>query len=268
MPQGSRFEYLTYIEGNPGGMRDVLQASTALARPSVAELSDAYTSVFFFSDDLAAYVAGNGGKVRGFKGAHLARGVHWDIDCGDNLEAAQESTTILVNRLIKWGAEPDLPAIFFSGSKGFHVLLWDAFELPPSQRVHDIIRKMALELAEGIPHVDPKVYAINQLWRLPNTVNSKTGLYKVRLSLDELEGLTMDAIKDLATMPREPMGMKRARIPSFQKMCDRMSEQAKNPPAPAKPKIGQRKFRRDRKMCIQRIMEGVREGGRNDACMR
>ena len=253
-----------FIENDPEGSRDILPADKVMRRPSIAKLTDAYSSVFYYGDDLCIYATSKAGSVRGFKGPHFARGLHWDIDCETDLGKAQESAITLLRRFDDYGVDPAQPVIFFSGNKGFHVLLWDAFNIPAGPDASRIVKRMCEKIADGIPNIDSKVYATTQLWRMANTINGKTGLYKVRLSAEEIELLTPDGIKNLAREPREPQGIKALRCDLLQRLCDEtVREMAKPECVIAKPKMGSAKYRRDRKMCIQKLMNGTREGNRN-----
>jgi hypothetical protein len=97
----------------------------------------------------------------------------------------------------------DALRIYFSGAKGFHVeiphTLFGGFE--PATNLHVWEKAAALELMGGIPF-DQSIYDKLRLWRLANTLNAKGNRYKVRLSLDEALGLSMQEIDALAVQPR------------------------------------------------------------------
>jgi hypothetical protein len=60
---------------------------------------------------------------------------------------------------------------------------------------------------EGIPHIDLGVYQPSRVLRLPNSINSKTGLYKVPLEYKELRDLGLGNVLDVARSPREEDSM-------------------------------------------------------------
>jgi len=95
--------------------------------------------------------------------------------------------------------------IAFSGSKGFHVTIpINAIcENPqPKEDFYKIYKGIAEDLASDFKFVDFSIYEPKRLFRLTNTINSKSGFYKIPLLYDELE-MTIDEIKQLAKKPRK-----------------------------------------------------------------
>ena len=97
--------------------------------------------------------------------------------------------------------------IFFSGAKGFHFGLPTFWGPAPSVTFHKAARRFAeaLATAAGVS-IDTSVYDKVRLFRAPNSRHPKTGLYKRRLSFDELMHLSADRIRQLAAAP-EPFGL-------------------------------------------------------------
>jgi len=62
-------------------------------------------------------------SVSGNNFSHYCDYVTWDIDNKDDLEQARKDTAALVGKLNDLGIESVKIGIFFSGSKGFHVLV-------------------------------------------------------------------------------------------------------------------------------------------------
>ena len=92
---------------------------------------------------------------------------------------------------------------FFSGSKGFHIGLPTALWLPePSPTFHRDCRRLAetIAAAAGVA-IDSGIYDAVRAFRAPNSRHAKTGLHKRRLSLDELLGLSLPRIVELAAEP-------------------------------------------------------------------
>jgi DNA primase large subunit len=66
-----------------------------------------------------------------------------------------------------------------------------------------LYKKMAISAQkQGVPFADTSVYTNRRLWRLVNSINSKSGLYKVPISQKELLHLSADNIMKLAEQPR------------------------------------------------------------------
>jgi hypothetical protein len=64
-----------------------------------------------------------------------------------------------------------------------------------------IVSELAVKLK--LKTLDLAVYDRRRLWRILNSKHNKTGLYKIQLTLTELENLSIEQIKELATKPRE-----------------------------------------------------------------
>lgn len=97
--------------------------------------------------------------------------------------------------------------IFFSGSKGFHVIVEpEVFDIRPSEDLHLRIKKATMYLADmlELKTYDPVVYSIRRVLRLPNSIHEKTKLFKIELTLAEV-AIGIDWIKDAARHPRKPV---------------------------------------------------------------
>ena len=131
--------------------------------------------------------------------------VFFDIDCSTDLQAARESTLALCIMLMDRISVPqDSLDIYFSGKKGFHILVpchvFCAFYSP---HVLTLYKAMAQKAeVQGIRFLDNAVYSPRRLWRLANSVNTKSGLYKVPLTFEELRDMDIPGIQDLARSPR------------------------------------------------------------------
>lgn len=129
-----------------------------------------------------------------------------DIDSKDDLEAALESVIILKTFFSKiWGKNSY--RIFFSGSKGFHIYL------NPIRSVSDLISAFRTdyeiryfygyinkELLQNKAKIDLKAVGENRIVRCVNSINFKSGLYKIFLK-NEIESYSIGQILSLAKSP-------------------------------------------------------------------
>jgi len=77
--------------------------------------------------------------------------------------------------------------IFFSGNKGFHILIPGGyFALQPSPILHHKIRYLAETLTDGIVEIDTQIYTKSSTIRMVNTIHGKSGLYKIPIYISEL----------------------------------------------------------------------------------
>lgn len=188
-----------YVVGPPASPRTLARHDDLLAAYADGSLEDereAYLSHFVFGPDLETYYAANRWRVAGFTGPCWARWLVLDIDRADLAEAlvdARRLVTFLHHRFPE--AEGQVP-IYFSGSKGFHVLLELAHKPPPALGFQRTARTLAEALANraGV-RIDRSIYDIAHIIRLPNTQHPKTGLFKRRIDAEDFFLLDIDGIR-------------------------------------------------------------------------
>lgn len=83
--------------------------------------------------------------------------------------------------------------ISFSGNKGFHVEIFLNEDLTKDE-FKNIVRQIAL----GLKTFDPKIFDHARPFRLLGSYHLISGLYKIRLTLDQLKTLSISQIKELA----------------------------------------------------------------------
>lgn len=96
--------------------------------------------------------------------------------------------------------------IYFSGAKGVHILVpQPIMGIQPRKDLNNVFHTLVTDIKKYIPNgtVDTKIYDNKRLFRLPNSINSKTGLYKIPLTATELRTLSFKDIKLLAKEPRK-----------------------------------------------------------------
>jgi hypothetical protein len=139
-------------------------------------------------------------------GALLA-GFGLDFDCADNPDKARKEAVAVIKFLMgKYGMTEHDFSIAFSGCKGFHVFInRHVLDIQPHAQLPAIFKDMAKELIVecGLKTLDLKIYISTALIRLLNSRHPVTGLYKIPLTYTELENLSIDKIKALATKKRE-----------------------------------------------------------------
>jgi hypothetical protein len=196
------------IVGDCWGERRLVDAAAALAAyiacdPKADLDREAYLSAFAYGEDFRRQLEETG-SVRGFDGECLTPFITFDIDRADNLDAALADARRLASVILqRYPAldESDM-LLFFSGSKGFNVALPTFWNPAPSVTFHRATRHFAEHLARlaGVT-IDPAVYVKTQPLRAPNSRHAKTGLHKRRLSFEELTGLSVEGICQLAKRP-------------------------------------------------------------------
>jgi len=114
--------------------------------------------------------------------------IYMDID-SNNLYDAWEITRDTIGNIKH--LDITIPIhVWFSGSKGFHIILPYLIE---GNRCFEQVREVITHFTDD---ADMSVYTNRRLWRVQNTINSKSGLYKVYLG--DMNDLTLDKIIDMA----------------------------------------------------------------------
>lgn len=174
--------------------------------PKYTGLTDSYITYFRYNNDMIFHFREKG-SVSGYQGQAYADWLQIDIDSED-LQQAQDSLNILVQNLESYGIDLNICRFYFSGSKGFHVSIPSRlFGASPSADINKRFRAVALTLAKGLK-IDTAIYDKTRLFRLPNTINSKSGLYKIELYPFQATQLPIEEIKTLAKQPGERLAIK------------------------------------------------------------
>lgn len=171
---------------------------------------DRYITLFPFDQTIKEWVKthiNDKGRptVKGHSGLHYLPYLAIDIDNGDNVEQARDSCLKLIKRLFEaYSLSSDDIRVFFSGNKGFHVIIRDKTIgcPPPSQNIAETCKAFVSEIADGIPSIDLAIYENHRLFRVENSLNEKSGLYKYQLSFAELEKYSVEDIKRRGKIPR------------------------------------------------------------------
>ena len=177
---------------------------------------ECYASIFCFSDDILLHLAeqrvDGRPSVAGYDGKVWAPFLPLDIDANspselnEALEVARRTCRLLLER---WQLEAAAVHAYFSGAKGFHVLV-DARvfgRVAPSRDLPRVFSRLRLEILRGLPDSARLLFDLTigdkvRLLRLPNTRHHASGLYKVSLTAEELETASMADIQSLAHAPR------------------------------------------------------------------
>ena len=138
---------------------------------------DKFMSLYCYDDDAREYVKENR-RIAGYSGKiYLAQEHILDID-GETFIESRDATADLME-LLKDLNVPFKP--FFSGT-GFHLSIpSESFKWEPHQDLHLYVKE-ALDSKGIFKFADVSVTDKVRLIRVPNTINSKSGLYKVSLN--------------------------------------------------------------------------------------
>lgn len=171
---------------------------------------DAYTSMYFYPDTVIDYVRENrrNGKpsIAGFLGEVTSHYLFFDIDSKDNLKAKRSAERVLSFCYDDLGCQERDLSISFSGSKGYHIGIDKRVfgKLSPSEMLHTVDAKLRKEIEKlaRVEDIDHSIKDKTRLWRLVNTRNAKSGLYKIQIAPDDFFRLSDYSIREIAREPQ------------------------------------------------------------------
>lgn len=133
---------------------------------------------------------------------------YMDFDSEEDIELAREDILFVIwkfNLSIGFNLPMSAFRIYFSGKKGFHLIIpWQYLGIQPDDKLDEFFRWLAEDLKEETPNktVDMVVYERRRLFRLEHSIHQRTGLYKIPLQYHELVNLSIKEIEALATENR------------------------------------------------------------------
>lgn len=226
--------------------------------------------------------------------------LYFDLDYDADPNVAQADAVKIVDFFLQ---ELDIKEtdvrIYFSGNKGFHILIDErALGIKAQADLHRVYKHIAgylryrlgntetvedengkpVEKVVPLPSLDMVVYTVKRMLRLPYSRHQKTGLYKIELSRKELGLLSLDEIKERAktgsvstdiygTEEREKAIRKRPKAGAF--YADKLKEYS-DAAATAQQRYDKEEyiFIKDKPpVCVQDILKGgwKKDGDRNQA---
>lgn len=199
------FDVGAFVLGAPTSPRGLVRHADLLAAYADGTLEDereAYLSLFVFGTEMQTHFGQNRNSVAGYAGASWCRWLVLDIDRPDLAEALLDARRLVSFLHGRYSETEGRVPIYFSGSKGFHVLIELTHNPTPSVGFHRTARMLAEAIANraGVT-IDTSIYDIAHIIRLPNTRHPKTGLFKRRIDSEVLFSLDINGIRHHAAHP-------------------------------------------------------------------
>ena len=209
--------------------------------------------------------------------ANFIAPLYIDLDA-ENLERDYEKLKrdvfLLVRRLkTLFNIKDENIELYFSGSKGFHILIpYEIFNFEYSKDLNSKYKILATELKSYTitKSVDTRIYDNKRLFREPNSINSKTGYYKVQLTLSDLKAMNYEDLIKYASKPRDLLEVDKTFNKQARQAFDSFIEQAKEK---QKRSINYNVARtmlvnKELLPCVKYILaNGAVKGGRNNTAM-
>lgn len=92
--------------------------------------------------------------------------------------------------------------LYFSGNKGFHIIIAPTvFNIKADKNLNVYYKSIAEDLNKSTINkvIDTRIYDCKRLIRLPNSINAKSGLYKVPISYKDAINFSFEEIKQYAS---------------------------------------------------------------------
>lgn len=183
-------EYYNFKEGltSKGQLLSLAEINAVKKNPE----KDYYRSIYKYTPEQKKQFEETG-TLAGIKDVKASCLV-WDFDSKADPKLARTDVLTLGTRLIEtYGVDSDNIKCYFSGGKGFHVVVDIDREVSPEQ-----FKKATTSLAEGLETFDSVVSDPNRIFRLENTRHQTSGLYKIPLHISQVDEMAIEDIKEMA----------------------------------------------------------------------
>lgn len=158
----------------------------------VDDKSDYYVSTYYYNDNHLKRFKETG-SVKGIKDVTTDK-LWFDFDNKEDPEFARQDSIELVNRLRKYGIKDQNIEVYFSGNKGFNVIVTLNRTLTP-----DLCYSLAVnKFGKGLKTLDTTLYDATQILRVPGSKHQVSGLHKFPLTINQLNSLTTPEVKSMA----------------------------------------------------------------------
>lgn len=138
--------------------------------------------------------------------ANLFGDLYLDFDNIQDFSQAQaDAITTLSYLKVCYHISEDNVLIYFSGNKGIHIIVpTGILGVEPTPLLNGIYKYIANSIKSFTKHktIDTQIYDNKRLFRIPNTIHEKSGLYKIPITATELRSLTEEEIRRMAASPR------------------------------------------------------------------
>lgn len=168
-----------------------LNKAITKARENHTEL---YHSFYLYEDNLKEYIEKNK-RISGYNGNVKLKHLIFDIDKKDDTDefVLMRARLFVQHLLDEWNLYQEEIQTWFSG-RGYHIEIPEYFNFG----IGNITADVKNTITEHFPEVDPSLYDSKHLIRAPYSLNSKSNLYKIPLTLVEFFNLKVADIHKLA----------------------------------------------------------------------
>lgn len=198
---------MPYIEG--GGVYNI-QGKSVFGRKLIVDVKDAESIRKRFKNK-DVYTTIMTYDIQDQANANLYGPLYIDLDLDiqtemDYSKIKTDVMTVLSTLNVVFKVPYEMIEIYFSGNKGFHIIVQpEIFGIKKCKDLNEQYKKIATEIKTHTKFktVDTKIYDRVRLFRMVNSINGKSGLYKVPITVDFLKASDYNAIVEYASQPRQ-----------------------------------------------------------------
>ena len=249
-------DYIEIAQGSPRNRGSLILKKDLLKYINPQE--PLFRSIYLYDKEACDYARNNGG-LKNYFGKRGIDNIILDVDKGDSSDEYTRQKAIgVVVKLEEFDVSHKSIQCYFSGS-GYHIVIPNhCFNFVVSDNTHYIVKNT---IAKIFPEVDNSIFMRTGIYRVAHTINKKTNLYKIPITIHELFNTDIN-ILELAQKARLGFAYE-------EKIADGELEQYVVKEAP--------RIQESRKVseptevvpCVQRMLNvGPQEGNRNQTLMR
>ena len=237
-----------------------------------ASNEEVYRSLYLFTADYGVYVEKTK-SVSGYDGIVSIDYIPFDFDGEDLSKVLDICRKFVLYLANSFGIDGRGLKYYFSGSKGYHIYLPAQLILPkPSTTLPDEIKNMVKQINAGFTeyNVDLSIYDKTRIFRAVNTINAKTGLYKIPLTYYEFMNLSIEEILKTAEAPRD-ITILNIKVEPNKKLIELMTNPVGNVGIQNVTQGNEKTLSPQTnrgKQCYATILQGVKEGTRDNCALR
>ena len=206
--------------------------------------------------------------------ANIVAPLYIDLDINDlekDYDKLRKDVLLLIRKLrTVFHLQEDNIQIFFSGSKGYHIIIpYEVFGIEPSKDLNDRYKLIVTELKSYTitKSIDTRIYDSKRLFREPNTINTKTGLYKVYMTIDQVRDFSYDDLINRARTPQATVEPNKEYNPKADEALNAMVNELKERQKKTINHKVARQMLQNKELlpCVKYILQnGAQKGGRNN----
>ena len=130
-----------------------------------------------------------------------------DIESEEAFDEVRKEVRMAMNYFVTyWKVPINMIEVYFSGNKGFHLVIpYQVLGIKADAELNLKFKQVAQLVIKqcNAKHIDTGIYDRKRLFRIPNTINAKSGLYKVPMTYEQLETMNLDDVIEWASIPRD-----------------------------------------------------------------